>query len=104
MKGGASARGGWIAPGKNRAREVIEKYRSGSIRKSRVFFNIISALLLVERASGLYYIHIRRDRRRRVAAGKKRKKREQERLERQRESERGKEERRERGRKRERSG
>lgn len=58
MKGGASARGGWIAPGKNRAREVIEKYRSGSIRKSRVFFNIISALLLVERASGLYYVYI----------------------------------------------
>lgn len=72
MKGGASACGGWIAPGKNRAREVIEKYRSGSIRKSRVFFNIISALLLVERASGLYYIHIRRDRRRQVVAGKKR--------------------------------
>lgn len=65
MKGGASARGGRIAPGKNRAREVIEKYRSGSIRKSRVFFsffffNIISALLCSRGAktSGLYYIRI----------------------------------------------
>lgn len=49
---------------KNCAREVIEKYRSGSIRKSRVFFNIISALLFVERTSGLYYIWSRRKRER----------------------------------------
>lgn len=61
MKGGASTRGGRIAPGKNRAREVIEKYRSGSIRKSRVFFNIISALLFVwsERVGYIIYVYSR---------------------------------------------
>lgn len=73
MKGGASARGGRIAPGKNRAREVIEKYRSGSIRKSRVFFfNIISALLFAwsERVGYIIYIYSR-DRGRRIERGKK---------------------------------
>lgn len=73
MKGGASARGGRIAPGKNRAREVIEKYRSGSIRKSRVFFfNIISALLFAwsKRVGYIIYVY-GRNRGRRIERGKK---------------------------------
>lgn len=76
MKGGASARGGRIAPGKNCAREVIEKYRSGSIRKSRLFFfffNIISALLFAwsERVGYIIYVYSR-DRGRRIERGEKR--------------------------------
>lgn len=59
MKGGASARGGWIAPGKNRAREVIEKYRSGSIRKSRVFLILYRRCYSwSERVGYIIYIYV----------------------------------------------